>query len=171
YFEITKVPPKVDVCEGRYVFNRIAEPGYEFDPTGPCPPTTQPESLQMAYRTYQNHFEAAFSAALNSGSSEDPKPSIRGMKEAILVADWSRRRARGERVSPTPPSLETVAVASAEPEEAGRQATAVVAAPAKAELQSAATDRSDASTAREKDTAAIDSAAAPAQLPSPRPGQ
>lgn len=38
HFEITKMPPKVDVCEKRYVFNQIAEEGTEFSPTGPCPP-------------------------------------------------------------------------------------------------------------------------------------
>ncbi|TIW92745.1 murein L,D-transpeptidase family protein, partial [Mesorhizobium sp.] len=34
-FEITKVPPKVDVCEKRYVFNQVAPEGTTFDPTGP----------------------------------------------------------------------------------------------------------------------------------------
>ena len=36
-FEITKVPPKVDVCEKRYVFNQVAAEGATFDPTGACP--------------------------------------------------------------------------------------------------------------------------------------
>ncbi len=36
-FEITKVPPKVDVCEKRYVFNQVAPEGTTFDPTGACP--------------------------------------------------------------------------------------------------------------------------------------
>ncbi|TIT60255.1 MAG: murein L,D-transpeptidase, partial [Mesorhizobium sp.] len=30
-FEITKVPPKVDVCEKRYVFNQVAPEGTTFD--------------------------------------------------------------------------------------------------------------------------------------------
>jgi murein L,D-transpeptidase YafK len=42
HFEITKVPPKVDVCEKRYVFNRIAEDGQVFSPAGTCPAMTQP---------------------------------------------------------------------------------------------------------------------------------
>ncbi|TWG98097.1 murein L,D-transpeptidase YafK [Mesorhizobium sp. J18] len=112
HFEITRIPPKVDVCERRYVFNRQAPPGTEFSPLGACPVTTQPDSLRMAYQSYQSKFDAAFSTALNS-STPKPKPSITGLKEAALVADWSRRRARGERVSREPPSL--TAVAEAEP--------------------------------------------------------
>src|SRR5690606_5362953 len=41
YFEITKTPPKVDVCEGRYVFNQVPEAGVAFDPRGACPRATQ----------------------------------------------------------------------------------------------------------------------------------
>ena len=37
YFEITKVPPKVDVCEKRYVFNQTVGGGATFNPTGACP--------------------------------------------------------------------------------------------------------------------------------------
>ncbi|PZN58812.1 MAG: hypothetical protein DIU65_02235 [Proteobacteria bacterium] len=104
HFEITKVPPKVDVCERRYVFNQIPVNGATFNPTGPCPPTTQPESLKVAYAAYQNKFESAFKAAVN-GSTPPPRPSILGTKEANIVAEWSRRRARGERVPIEPPTL------------------------------------------------------------------
>ena len=31
HFEITKVPPKVDVCEKRYVFNQVADGGAAFN--------------------------------------------------------------------------------------------------------------------------------------------
>ena len=34
-----------------------------------------------------------------------PKPTIAGIKEASIVSDWSKRRARGERVPIEPPSL------------------------------------------------------------------
>jgi murein L,D-transpeptidase YafK len=104
YFEITKVPPKVDVCEGRYVFNQTAAPGSVFNPTGACPATTQPDSLRMAYQGYQSTYEAAFTSAVTSSKSA-PKPTIGGTKEAALVSEWSRARARGERVPIEPPSL------------------------------------------------------------------
>ncbi|KRB21317.1 MULTISPECIES: L,D-transpeptidase family protein [Mesorhizobium] len=103
-FEITKVPPKVDVCEKRYVFNQVAADGQTFDPTGPCPATTQPDSLKSAYNAYQSTYDAAFNGALKA-SVPPPKPTIAGIKEASIVSDWSKRRARGERVPIDPPSL------------------------------------------------------------------
>jgi murein L,D-transpeptidase YafK len=109
HFEITKVPPKVDVCEKRYVFNLMPEEGQEFSATGACPAATQSDSLRMAYSSFQTSYEAAFSAALGGGSRPAPKPSIAGIQEASLVADWSRKRQRGERVSREPPSLTAVA--------------------------------------------------------------
>ena len=98
------MPPKVDVCEKRYVFNQVAADGQTFDPTGPCPATTQPDSLKSAYNAYQSTYEAAFSGAVKS-SVPAPKPTIAGIKEASIVSDWSKRRARGERVPIDPPSL------------------------------------------------------------------
>jgi murein L,D-transpeptidase YafK len=103
-FEITKVPPKVDVCEKRYVFNQVAPEGTTFNPTGACPATTQPDSLKSAYNAYQSSYDAAFSGAVKA-SVPAPKPTIAGIKEASIVSDWSKRRARGERVPIDPPSL------------------------------------------------------------------
>ncbi|MER8370038.1 murein L,D-transpeptidase family protein [Mesorhizobium sp. M0306] len=103
-FEVTKVPPKVDVCEKRYVFNQVAADGSAFNPTGPCPATTQPDSLKSAINAYQSTYEAAFNGAVKA-SVPAPKPTIAGIKEASIVSDWSKRRARGERVPIEPPSL------------------------------------------------------------------
>jgi murein L,D-transpeptidase YafK len=103
-FELTKVPPKVDVCEKRYVFNQIAADGRPFNPGGACPAATQPDALKVAYSSYQKSYDTAFSSALKA-SVPPAKPTIAGLKEANIVADWSRRRARGERVPVEPPSL------------------------------------------------------------------
>ena len=105
-FEITKVPPKVDVCEKRYVFNQVAPDGTTFNPTGQCPAMTQPDSLKTAYADYEKSYDAAFNSAVNS-STLAPKPTIAGIKEASIVSDWSKRRARGERVPIDPPSMNT----------------------------------------------------------------
>ncbi len=104
-FEITKVPPKVDVCEKRYVFNQTAPAGTTFNPAGACPASTQSDALKVAYTEYQSKYDAAFASALNS-SKPAPRPTILGTKEAALVADWSKRRARGERMTMDPPVLE-----------------------------------------------------------------
>jgi murein L,D-transpeptidase YafK len=103
-FEITKVPPKVDVCEKRYVFNQVAADGATFDPTGACPATTQPDSLKSAFNAYQSTYEAAFNGAVKA-SVPAPKPTIGGIKEASIVSEWSKKRARGERVPIDPPSF------------------------------------------------------------------
>ena len=141
HFEITKVPPKVDVCGKRYVFNQIAPAGTAFSPTAACPATTQPESLSVAYKSFQSTYDSAFSAALGSGKSSTPAPTIAGLKEAALVADWSRRRARGEKVTREPPSLERPQILMAEEQKAPQKLEATVAAvptPAPAAQQEAA---------------------------------
>lgn len=131
HFEITKVPPKVDVCEKRYVFNRMTEPGKAFQPAGSCPITTQPEKLTVAYRSYQSSYDSAFSAALaGQGKAIAPSPSIAGLKEATLVADWSRRRARGEKVTREPPTLDRPQILAAEQQAQPQATPATRAAPA-----------------------------------------
>jgi murein L,D-transpeptidase YafK len=105
YFEITKTPPKVDVCEKRYVFNADAG-GAPFSAAGKCPAIAQPDSLKMAYQSYQSSYEAAFASAIGSGATTlVRKPSIGGLQEAKVVSDWTKKRARGERVPVEPPSL------------------------------------------------------------------
>ncbi len=113
-FEITKVPPKVDVCEKRYVFNRVPEAGASFNATAACPPSTQPETVASAYQSYQSTYEAAFAAAV-AKTTPPPKPSIVGLKEASIVSEWTKKRAKGERVPVDPPAMEpdgTVTVSS-----------------------------------------------------------
>lgn len=102
-FEATKKPPQVDVCEKRYVFNRINTTGRRLSPSGACPTGTP--NLPTAYRADQSQYNSSISSALNQTPPLPPAPSIAGVEEARLVADWSARRARGENVSPTPPSI------------------------------------------------------------------
>ncbi|MDP3895951.1 MAG: murein L,D-transpeptidase family protein [Mesorhizobium sp.] len=105
HFEITKVPPKVDVCEKRYVFNRFPEGEAQFAANAACPAATLPDTLHTAYQSYQSSYSAAFSSATGQSGLPAPKPSILGPQEADLVADWSKKRSRGERVPLEPPSL------------------------------------------------------------------
>ena len=135
HFEITKVPPKVDICEKRYVFNRFPEGEAQFAASASCPPATVPDTLMMAYQTYQSSYTAAFSSA-TAKSGPPPKPSILGPKEAALVAEWSKKRARGERVPVEPPSLKPDGSVSITPRTgridspAGRRLAAIEAAEA-----------------------------------------
>jgi hypothetical protein len=172
HFEITKVPPKVDVCEKRYVFNAVPEGGAAFSATGTCPAFTQPDSLKMAYQSYQSTYEAAFSSASGKNAAVAPKPTIAGLKEANIVSDWTRKRARGERVPIEPPSLGadgSVAVTSRMgriDSPAGKRMAALEAA--EAAKQKAAEDKKRA--AEEKAAAvALAKAAKPAPAPAPEP--
>ncbi|MGN6450027.1 MAG: hypothetical protein ACTHLK_15815 [Brucella intermedia] len=97
-FETTKVPPKVDVCEKRYVFNVSTPDGQPLSPTDACPPSVGGEA--MSYASYEKTYQSAFSAAQKA-----PAPSIQGVAEAKLVSAWSAARARGEKVTREPPSL------------------------------------------------------------------
>jgi murein L,D-transpeptidase YafK len=106
HFEITKVPPKVDVCERRYVFNRFPVGDETFSPTGICPPTVQPETLVSAYRDHQAAYQSAFEKAIAQNAPAERRPTIAGREEAMLVAEWTRKRSRGERVPIEPPSIE-----------------------------------------------------------------
>ncbi|PHP65522.1 hypothetical protein CSC94_18140 [Zhengella mangrovi] len=146
HFELTKVPPKVDVCEGRYVFNQVPAEGQSFrGPSAACPSMSEPESLRLAYDALKRDQDEAFTRLLsNGGASTPPRPSIDGIKEARLVADWSKRRARGEKVSRQPPSLDVPARAPApaarpEPkqEEAATEAVAAAEQPKQAPAEAA----------------------------------
>jgi murein L,D-transpeptidase YafK len=104
-FEVTKVPPKVDVCEKRYVFNRVPEGTATFSPTAACPPSTQPDTLATAYQSYQKNYDAAFALAAKKGDKLPPRPSIAGLNEANIVSAWTKKRAKGERIPIEPPSM------------------------------------------------------------------
>jgi murein L,D-transpeptidase YafK len=107
-FEIAHVPPKVDVCEGRYVFNETPAEGSSFsgNPNAACPPMSRSPAMVAATQSYDKAYDAAFADAVSSGRGAAPAASIDGIKEASLVADWSRKRAKGERVTLDPPSLD-----------------------------------------------------------------
>ena len=102
-FEVTKRPPKVDVCEKRYVFNRNTD-GKALTPAGVCPAAIPDSSLETAFASYQKKYDDAFSSAREK-KMKAPAPTIQGLEEASLVADWSRKRASGVQVSREPPSL------------------------------------------------------------------
>ncbi len=63
HFELTKRPPKVDVCDRKYVFNADAG-GASFNATGACPAYTLPASLSTALGEKQTRDQAAFESAL-----------------------------------------------------------------------------------------------------------
>jgi murein L,D-transpeptidase YafK len=71
HFEITKAPPKVDVCDKRYVFNRIAEDEKAFKPKAACPQTTVPDSLALAYGKLITKEDEIFMKALKTKAAKE----------------------------------------------------------------------------------------------------
>jgi hypothetical protein len=104
-FEVTRSRRSVDICEKRYVFNRKLPDGTKLSATGKCPATPSESASSAAYQSYQKSYSAAFDSALSKTDANPAKPSIRGADEAKLVSDWTKRRARGERITMEPPSL------------------------------------------------------------------
>lgn len=69
HFELTRTPPKVNVCDQSYVFNQVAkEEDAVFDPNAACPQMMTPPSLQVAYASYVQDYEEAFDEALRKQS-------------------------------------------------------------------------------------------------------
>lgn len=162
HFEITKVPPKVDVCEKKYVFNHTSDPNAPIAATSTCPPSDQPESLKMAYQSYQTNYESAFSSMVGKGKIQAPARSIQGLTEAKIIAEWSQRRARGERVTQEPPSLSPQdAGAANKPQIMVRLASAVAADKAKEEREASKRSRMH--------TPAVAATPVPQQTPAPAP--
>lgn len=174
HFEITKAPPKVDVCEGRYVFNQMPADGRGFSASAACPPMSQPETLRTAYLAYQADYAKAFAAALDKPKKvATPAPTITNQKEAALVAEWSRRRARGEEVTRQPPSLANPEILIVEQKRKAQELTQTVAEvpsarPASEEAQQAVAEASATDPATGANAAeAVMQASAGAEPPMP----
>jgi len=112
HFELTKRPPKVDVCDRQYVFNQVTEPGEEFKADAACPPSQTPHSLQLAYASHSKKFERDYAEAV---------------KEAIKKED----KTRGKLIAA--PAVAAAAQSTPAPAVTTRQSTRLVTAPAVAE--------------------------------------
>jgi murein L,D-transpeptidase YafK len=110
-FEITKVPPRVGVCEKKYTFAAGVASGDA--PMEACKPDEPSPALAAALAGKEKEVSAEMTAAISKSSYAAPAPTVQGLKEAKLVADWSKRRLRGERVSREPPSLANPSIAPA----------------------------------------------------------
>jgi len=165
-FELTKVPPKVDVCEKRYVFNMVAEAGKSFSATGACPVATQPDALKVAYSSLKTKEQTAIEQALAKGDLPAPARSIAGPDEAALVTAWSKARAAGKKVSREPPSFEAAATAEA----AKAAAKAELAVPATAPVPTTKPAETAIAASEEAATlAGADGAATAAPAAEPKP--
>jgi murein L,D-transpeptidase YafK len=170
HFELTRTPPKVDFCEKKYVFNRMSADGSAFNASAACPPSEVPQSLAVAYASYQKKYVAAFSTAREK-FGDAPAPIVMGGKSRPLDKKWKPKsvslpstmafaapsgpRISAPIVSMTPPPVEATAADAAE-ELANAPATSPASEPPVAE----------APMAKAKDTPAVAALPVPAENPS-----
>jgi murein L,D-transpeptidase YafK len=70
HFEVTRLEPKVDVCEGRYVFN--AETSARFSAADQCPAYSVPADIAAAVRDKQHQDEVKIADLINRGAPAAP---------------------------------------------------------------------------------------------------
>jgi murein L,D-transpeptidase YafK len=106
HFELTRVPPKIDVCDKRYVFNADAG-NRSFSPAATCPPYTVPEEIKTAVDAKALADETAFAAAVTrlteqAAKAEEEKrlaEERRVAEEAKAAAKEAKREARTAAIS------------------------------------------------------------------------
>jgi murein L,D-transpeptidase YafK len=145
HFEVVGRPPKVDVCEQRYIFNAVPEEDRSFDPSGPCPPMSMPDSIRVAVAKKQARDNAKM---LLIAERLDRKEDARGAQALALAL---KTPSSAERAAPM-----SVATASLPIEPAATASVAPTAAPQSTAPVATATAPATDSTA-------------PARAPSPRP--
>ena len=129
-FELTKMPPKVDFCEKKYVFNRVAESG-SFSVNAACPPS-RPRWPQLTpvLTSYDSKFQSSFAAASRRFDGV-PFPIVHGGKSRPLDQEWK------------PQPVKSGPKSNALIEEAERAAMAKMKADAKAAAEPAAATAAD----------------------------
>ena len=101
HFEVTKLEPKIDVCERRYVFNAQAPGGVQpvnFSPRGQCPVYEVPQEIASAVYNKQRSDELQFAQLASRGTPVAPVRSGRdGGMHPTFVAKLQPREVVDER--------------------------------------------------------------------------
>lgn len=117
HFEITKVPPKVDVCNRRYVFNTQGKGS--FTPTAACPAMEMPQRLATSFvkrqQSYALNFEKLLPSAERGNIASLAPATLEGALPGVTVA--------GPKSAPKPEGIEAKAE-TATPTAAAAQAGA-----------------------------------------------
>jgi murein L,D-transpeptidase YafK len=95
-FELTNVPPTINVCDRRYVFNADAG-GASFNSTAACPAYSMPETLTAALSAKQAKDDAAILAALTTIEAKASKEAEAAQLAAAKAAE--RQRIAAERAA------------------------------------------------------------------------
>jgi murein L,D-transpeptidase YafK len=84
HFELTRLPPKVDVCDRRYVFD--ADSAGEFNPSEGCPAYRVPQDLAAAVRDKEWRDEMQIATLIKRGTPVAPVTASGGMHRTFLSA-------------------------------------------------------------------------------------
>jgi murein L,D-transpeptidase YafK len=103
HFEITRIPPKVDVCGKKYVFDADAG-GRGFSASAACPAYQVPEDLKVAVEAKQAADEAKFAATVvrlkEQATQAAEEKRLAEEKQVAAEAEAARKEAvREERIS------------------------------------------------------------------------
>jgi murein L,D-transpeptidase YafK len=164
HFELVGQPPKVDVCEHRYIFNSTPSAGQSFNPSGACPPMSMPEPIRIALAEK----EAKDNARMLLMAEKLDRREGRNGAEALQLAMATPSSA--DRAEPLPISVATAPV-SLEP----TVTASVSAAPAPAATSSGSVTEEALAAARagapqpRPQPAAVAAAPAPAPRPAAAP--
>jgi murein L,D-transpeptidase YafK len=83
-FEVTHLPPKVDVCERRYVFD--ADTPSELDALGPCPPDKGLDPVQAQVREKERRDEMEMERLIRLGMPSAPTNRGQGGMNRVYQA-------------------------------------------------------------------------------------
>ncbi len=101
HFEVVGQPPKIDVCDHRYIFDSIPADGGSFIPSAACPPMSMPEPVRIAVEDKEAKDNAKM---LRSRSGSTAAKAGSGV-EALQVAMATPSSA--DRATPLPMSVAT----------------------------------------------------------------
>ncbi len=139
-FDLTLRPPKVDVCDKRYVFNADAGAA-SFDASAPCPQYSVPEALTAALAKKQAQDDAEFALAITQIEAATKSAADEAVKVAEKEKEDSAREAdRAARPSLVSRIINRFTGGGEEPQADGAVAGAAVAEPVAVEPPKVATN-------------------------------
>ena len=94
HFELTKRPPKVDVCERKYVFNQFPQvENASFQANAACPPASVSSTLESAYYAYLKNWNQDFVKAVAKFDREEASQIAASEARAEAEARLAEREA------------------------------------------------------------------------------
>ncbi|MHA1157360.1 MAG: L,D-transpeptidase family protein [Alphaproteobacteria bacterium] len=121
HFEVTRRPPKIDVCNKRYVFNAEAGDAI-FDPTGACPSYQVPPEIAAAVELRRIADDQALAVALAALTAKEQKAAAKAARPSLLSRIMQRTALRPQGpATPIPAAAEgSIRVASMALQAGGR---------------------------------------------------